>query len=312
MKTTQAMEANWSIASVTVTWNPGVAIEGHMQALRRQSRPLDEIIVVDNASTDGTLELLKRDFPEVKVIALSQNTGVGGGFSAGLKYAFDTGHDWIWLFDHDSLPRPDALEKLVAAIQKQSHHDCKLGVVASLPVNPENGLPYFGCRWKDRFVPVSDMPEELCHVDSTTSSGSLIRREVVEGVGLPRRDFFIDFVDHEYNLRIRRHGYDIAMVPGSVMYHTIGKTRVHRFLGRPRLRIEEQAWRQYYMARNETYTVCHELPGIKAKGFLLWRMLRTILDVLIFNSQKALRMKMICLGIWDGLTSRLGIRALSS
>lgn len=89
------MKVEWSIASVTVTWNPGKAVEGHIQALLRQTRPLDEIVVVDNASTDGTGELLKREFPEVRLLAEGRNTGMARGLCAGLEYSCAKRHDWI-------------------------------------------------------------------------------------------------------------------------------------------------------------------------------------------------------------------------
>ena len=76
-----------SIASVTVAYNAERILSRQMDALRRQSRPLDEIIVVDNGSTDGTEAMLIKRYPDVTVLRMKQNLGAAGGWAAGLEYA---------------------------------------------------------------------------------------------------------------------------------------------------------------------------------------------------------------------------------
>jgi GT2 family glycosyltransferase len=304
------MKGEWSIASVTVSRNPGGMLSEHMKALLYQTRPLNEIIVIDNASTDGTVDTLRRCYPQVTLLPLHTNTGVGGAYATSLTYAVGRKHDWIWLFDQDSLPQPNALELLVNHLNDGTPENSSLGVVATLPVNPETGQAYFGWRWDGSFVRVPDGERSapFCYVDTTISSGSLIRRDVVERVGLPRSDFFMDFVDHEYNLRIRRHGFKIAIVPCSVMFHSLGKTRAFRFLGRTHMRATEATWRHFYMSRNETYTVWHEFGTFKSRWFLLARLAKKALMVLFLDPQKMSKMKMIWAGFWDGVRGRMGIR----
>lgn len=278
-----------------------------MDALVAQTRPLDELIVVDNASTDDTVELLMRCYPEVRVLALQHNGGVGGGFAAGLKYSVASKYDWTWLFDQDSVPSVRALEELLAALSVSISRNEPLGVLASLPVNPEAGLVYFGYAWRDRFV---EIPEEkrttpLCYVDTVISSGSLIRREVVETVGLPRSDFFMDFVDHEYNLRIRRHGYAIAIVSQSVIHHTLGSPQPIRLFGRTRFRAAQPTWRHYLLSRNETYTIWHNIGTLRSKVFLLTGFLRRVIGLLLFDSQGVVNAKAVVVGLWHGMRGRM-------
>ena len=68
-----------------------------------QTRAVDEVIVVDNQSSDGTLEMLADDFPEVHVVALAENRGATGGFYEAIKAAHMAGADWVWLLDDDSI-----------------------------------------------------------------------------------------------------------------------------------------------------------------------------------------------------------------
>jgi GT2 family glycosyltransferase len=298
-----------SVASITVAWNGANVLPRHLTGLLEQSRPLDEIVVVDNASQDGTLGLLRQQFPEVTVIPVEANLGMGGGLCAGLGYALERHFDWFWLFDQDSVPAKTALEELFKGLASISEKASKVGMLASLPVHAETGLEHFGLLWRDRFVsvPQERARQPVCFVDLVLSSGSLIRREVVEKIGLPRRDFFIDFVDHEYNFRVRRHGYEIALVRHSVLYHRMGEPRLARKFGVGpfRLRSHSATWRHYYMSRNEVFTVWHLLGTTKARVFLLFRMLRRALRVACYDEGKFAKLKMHFMGIRDGLAKDL-------
>ena len=93
------------------TLNDEAVIEQLVEGLRRQTRPPDAIIIVDNGSTDKTLD---RTFPEnVTIVRNSRNLGTSGGVRAGLAHGLEHGFDWTWLFDADSVPEPDALENLL-------------------------------------------------------------------------------------------------------------------------------------------------------------------------------------------------------
>src|ERR1700731_4469141 len=93
------------------TMNDADVVEQLLEALRRQTRPPEAILVVDNASTDGTLN---RTFPEnVRIIRNPENLGTSGTVRIGLAHGLEHGFHWVWLFDADSVPEPDVLEKLL-------------------------------------------------------------------------------------------------------------------------------------------------------------------------------------------------------
>ncbi len=84
------------VASVTTAYNAVKILPRQMDALLRQSMPLAEIIVVDNGSTDGTVEMLAQRYPQVTVLRMAKNLGAAGGWAAGLRYAaLEKGHDWF-------------------------------------------------------------------------------------------------------------------------------------------------------------------------------------------------------------------------
>src|SRR5690349_11937846 len=93
------------------TFNDADIIDRTIEAVRRQTRPVDGILVVDNASTDATLEQ-----PSVKyasVLRHAENLGTSGAVHSGFRFALEHHYDWIWLFDADSVPEADALQKLL-------------------------------------------------------------------------------------------------------------------------------------------------------------------------------------------------------
>jgi len=306
------------IACVIVAYNNGDNIGRLLETLFSQSKQLEEIVVVDNASSDTTPEIVKQKFPQVTLVANACNMGVGGGYAQGLQYAYQKGYEWIWLLDGDSLPQASALEELAKAFPGLKPVHPKIGILASCPVSPLTNERYDGFLWRSRFVA---LPKGLagCQepfpVDSVISSGCLLSRRVIKDVGLPRVDFFMDFVDHEYNLRVRRDGYEIISVPASTIYHEIGKSPVirsqiiraiARFATKGPL-VVEAPWRQYYIVRNQLYTFWHEFRNYKALFFFTLGVMRMIMGMLLFNEKdKVKRIRYIILGLKDGFKGRLG------
>lgn len=300
-----------SVASLIVTYNSADMLSEQLTSLCLQTRVLDEVIVVDNASTDSTRHLLRERYPWVTVIGLEQNRGIGGALATGLRYAIEaSGHDWIWMLDHDSIPRKDGLEQLLLAVEHVNDTGERIAVVAPLAVNTATELVYPGLLWRGRWVSpdAGTLREDISYVDVVISSGSLVCAEAVRVVGLPRADLFMDFVDFEHCLRFRRHGYKIAVVRNSILDHTMGSPRLVSFLGMKRTWADHAPWREYYMARNQIFTLGQYFPDWKSKIYALWKVLRHLSGILLFGRNKIECLRMICFGIHDGCKGRLGIR----
>jgi rhamnopyranosyl-N-acetylglucosaminyl-diphospho-decaprenol beta-1,3/1,4-galactofuranosyltransferase len=303
---------NETIASVTIVYNGADVLPRQLRALKRQTRKLDEIVVVNNASSDETALLLKTDFPEVTVLNLQENVGVGGGFAAGLDYAaYQKKYSWIWLFDQDSLPAEDGLESLLKGLHQAGDSPDNIAILAPVCIHEQTKLRYSGSIWRHglRKPPLRDRDQPVSFVDSVISSGTLLRRAAVEEAGLPRADFFMDFVDHEYCLRLRHHGYRIAVVGESRMEHAIGDPLKVNVFGYENAWASHAPWREYYMTRNEVFTVLKYDPDWRAKWVVGQRLFRHAAAVLLFGGQKLACLKMMCRGIADGCAGHLGIRS---
>ncbi|MFZ0780430.1 MAG: glycosyltransferase family 2 protein [Candidatus Sulfotelmatobacter sp.] len=301
-----------SIASVTVVYNGAAHLPRQLHALKRQTRALDEMIMVDNASSDDSVRLVEADFPEVTILNQPKNIGVGGGFSVGLDYsATQRKHDWIWLLDQDSLPADDSLEQLLKAVDSLGDQADSVAILAPTCTNEKTNLNYSGLVWRYglRNAPVSARHNPISFVDSVISSGTLLRREAIEKVGLPRSDFFMDFVDHEYCLRLRRHGYKIAVVRASRFEHAIGDPRTVRVLGFEKIWSNHVPWREYYMTRNAIFTVWKYDPDWRTKCVVAHRLLCRAAAILLFGEDKLACLAMMYRGFADGCTGKLGIRS---
>jgi rhamnopyranosyl-N-acetylglucosaminyl-diphospho-decaprenol beta-1,3/1,4-galactofuranosyltransferase len=182
----------------------------------------DEIVVVDNASTDGTVEAL-RVLPgpvPVHVVELDTNTGGAGGFHTGLEVALARGADLVWLMDDDGAPAKDCLELLLPHIT--DHDFIGPAVVAE---HDESRL-CFPIRLPGRSTVVHRLVdvERAAHDGLVAGvvipfNGVLVTRELVERIGLVREEFFIWGDDVEYLWRAREAGARIATVVAARFRH---------------------------------------------------------------------------------------------
>ena len=309
-----------SVASLTTAYNAARLLPRQLDALLGQSLPLAEIVVVDNGSTDGTWELLAAEYPGVTVLRMAENLGAAGAWSAGLEYAaLQKRHDWVWAFDHDSVPETTALARLLAAAEgtnangrnsQREDTSAPIGMAAMLTVNPRTRTCYPPLLWREGFVkPSAAMLEQpVWFADLTYTSGLMVRRELVESIGLPRADFFMDFFDFEYCLRARTHGFRIAVVTGVKLTHEIGEARPLRFAGYSALWPNHAPWREYYMSRNLAYAVWWLYPSRRAKQFALRHLARHAGGMLLFGNNKLACLKKTVQGFFDGRRARLGFR----
>ena len=172
-----------------------------MAALKVQTRKVQEIIVVNNASDDGTDQWLAGQ--EGLTVIRQENTGSSGGQYTGIKTAFEKGHDWFWSMDDDTVPQPDSLERMT---EKPYFREPWTGFLASVVIWTD-GTPH-----RMNTHAATDAHEWLrtvlvdrC-VRATTASfvSIMFSRPAVEQVGLPIKEMFLWFDDVEYTARIAR------------------------------------------------------------------------------------------------------------
>lgn len=300
------------------TMNTEHVIDRSLAALLEQTRPLDEILIVDNGSTDGTLD---RDFPDnVTVIRHKKNMGTTGGVRTALEYGIEKGYDWVWIFDSDSRPEPGALKKLLELYEGfPAEVQGQIRLLACQPMDAtsgvyEPGIVFTPQGWK----PVEPNPDaEYYECDSTIWSGSLFSCEAVRKIGLPPDEYFLDWGDHAYGYRGKQLKYRAFIHRRCIMEHNIDAVdgtedswlRVVR-LGPLSFRFRQMPpIRLYYMYRNSTYFFLHDYRGGDVIRFLrnsTW-MSRHLVK-LALTGQFSPEITNCLRGLWDGINKNMDYR----
>ncbi len=301
-----------TIAAVVVTYNRKDLLVECIEALLAQTRPLDRIILVDNASTDGTPEMLhQRGYlpnPLIGYIRLDQNTGGSGGFFTGIKYGYEQGFDRIWLMDDDAQPAGDALEKLVASTATR-----KRGIGVCRVVNGDGTLQkrvLESVYENDRLFAgvMHSSLNDMSVVYSYPLLGILVSRPVLQRTGNLRYDYFIQADDLEWTLRLSKPN-GIAYVTDAVLVHHDHVTflECRRMRHTIRYLARKDLWKDYYGLRNWILTA-------RSAGMQHWRLyatkryLRILWQRFLVRRDFTLAMMLYSKSLYHGLTGRSGKR----
>ena len=295
------------------THNEAEFIEQALNGLQRQTRPPDAIVIVDNASTDGTLD---RTFPEhATLIRNSADLGTTGSIAVGFSYALKEGFDWTWVLDADSVPEPDALENLLAFFERlpfpERKQVCFLACRLATDNNKADHRPMMLTASGVSHVPI-DTDMDYCRCDCFIWSGSLFRTPAVAKIGLPSADYFMDLAELEYGYRAQQLGFSSYVVSSSVLHQDVGRspgvrTRIWRF-GPLSFRLYEMSpVRCYYHIRNTLYFCLYQCRPARPRLFV-----RSIVHAIFFPRTFAVRPLshhrhlVACLrGFWDGVTMHM-------
>jgi len=265
-------ETRETVAVVVVTYNRAGLLLRMLGGLAASEHRPDAVIVVDNASTDHTQTVLDgaRDAHPglpLQVVLSEENLGGAGGFHLGIETAYEQGYDRIWLMDDDVVPAPDCLGVLMAVDE-----DCLMSVREDRSGRlVEKAAVTFDLRNPLRIKPKTAMVEttygersampERVEIQNVAFEGFMVRRRVVEAIGLPDPGFFIFYDDVDYAIRARRAGFTIWAVRDAVLVRQLDFDQQVDLVG----------WKGYYMYRN-LFTI-HRRYGenrlVRAKPWLI-------------------------------------------
>ena len=260
------------VHAVVVTYNRRALLEECLAALAAQTRPPDRIMVVDNASTDGTADMVRSEHPEVELLGLETNVGSSGGFHEGLRIGHERGADWIWLMDDDLLPEPGALEALLEGERALEGRPPPLLLCSKVVWTDGRLHPMNEAKLKqEREAFVESCALGLLPIRHATFASLLVHRRAVTAYGLPLEHFFIWSDDIEFTGRILKDGPHGYLVPGSVAVH---KTK------NPHTAVSEGGPRFYFHVRNITYMLRGSAWTPLEKVPLVWTLVSTIAEYL--------------------------------
>jgi len=292
-----------TVAAVVVTFNRLEKLRRTIASVRASGHRPDVIIVVNNASTDGTTDYLDSiaDQDDLAVLQLPENLGGAGGFAAGLRHAWELGHDWFWLMDDDCYPEADSLRRLLdehMAVE-ESQGD-RLSFSCSIVKAPGGEL----CEMNEA-VTVWDWPRyyvrglNSVRVSECTFVSVLFPRWTVEEYGLPLAEYFIWFDDKEFTKRLTKAEGPGIQVLDSQVVHDMG---VNRGVNYGQI-TDADLWKFWYGTRNQaSYRWHHEgkwsyvdyvrrvvlrMRDGKVPGRIQRKMWKALLSGVRFNPQPA-------------------------
>jgi GT2 family glycosyltransferase len=250
------------VSVIIVNWNGERFLARCLAALMAQTVTPHEIILVDNASSDGSVEIV-RQFPSVRLMIQDQNTGFARGNNLAIAEA-SMESTWIALLNPDAFAQPHWLEALLAAAKYNPEFEVfgsKLVNAADPAVQDGGGDAYHmsGLVWRmGHGVPVSNIVEDVREVFSPCAAAALYHRSVLRAIGGFDEDYFCYVEDVDLGFRLRLAGYRCLYVPQSMAHHVGSGTTGG----------QHSEFALYHGHRNLVWTFVKNMPG-----FLFWLLL---------------------------------------
>ena len=281
--------------AVVVTYNRKELLLECIEALLSQTVPVD-ILVVDNASTDGTKSAIEKFIGKKGFYYLNtgSNLGGAGGFNFGIRKAYEYGYKYIWIMDDDTIPYNTALEEFEKS--KNVLKDREWGFLSSRVVWKDGNLCLMNCHVQadEWYKKINYMEDALFPIKSASFVSCYFRRETIERVGLPIKEFVIWKDDTEYTERISRI-YESYYAVNSIVLHKINSnvaTPIEKDS-------EDRLWRYKFLYRNIYYLA--KKNGKKAVLDYYYDIAKDICRILKSTcDKKGKRISIICKSVLSG------------
>ncbi len=300
------------VAAYITAYEDGEALHACIAAIQAQSYPVQQILVVDNSPQPLPLPPSHQSTPSLLVWHHPENLGIAGGLELAFAWAAAQGFDFLWTFDQDSIPAPNCLTLLLETYTHLAEEDYPVGIVSPTAIDARTGETvrpslFLGDRFRG-FLPPN--PTDPYECDAPITSGSLVQMEAARQISPPDRQLFMDGIDLDYGLRLRKAGFHNIVVPAARMYHRFGMPFQVELLGRKKAFQLYSPLRYYYICRNQTYLeLVHSQGGYKFTCTLrrIKYLIMTILKILVLDSgSKIEKIRASIVGTYHGFTGKLG------
>jgi GT2 family glycosyltransferase len=283
---------NFKIAVVIVTFNRCDELVKTISAIQNQGILENDIIVINNNSTDTTKNILDSNYKNIQSIHLNENIASAGGFSKGMQTAFEKGYDWVWLFNDDSRPVEGSLQSILVHLNSDK---IQIGLlkIANKDENNKAVLLY----WNGVRKPVSvDVSNEIVKTDLITFDGCVISRKLIDKIGYCDPLYFMGTYEFDYCLKAKDAGFGIYTLPNGL----IEDGKLGGKDGTP-------PWRQYYNTRNHLWLALNRKSFVIFKGWLI-REIKYTLSIILSGDKKIMRLVFKLRAIRDAFLNKRGKR----
>lgn len=213
---------------IVLTWNGKADTLECLRSLRHLTYPNAKVLVVDNASADGTAEALRTEFPEVELIVNAANLRFAGGNNVGIRYALAKGADYVCLLNNDTAADPGMLSHLVEAAESSAaagmagpkiyyYQDRNRLWYAGGKIDWNRGwMWHIGIREEDK-----GQHDAESATDFISGCCLLVKRSVIERVGMLDEAYYIYGEDVDWCVRTARAGFTLLYVPAAKLWHKL-------------------------------------------------------------------------------------------
>lgn len=273
-----------------------------VESLKRINYSNYKIIIVDNASTNNSLNYLNKELKDCVIINSKNNLGFAGGNNLGIEYALKNGADYVMLLNNDTLVDPKFLDNMV----NLSIEDDKIGIVGcKIMYYPQKDIIWYGGGFINWFkfigehYGIKEIDKGQCdkqkEIDFMTGCCMLIKKEVFEKTGLLSDEYFMYYEDVDFCIKVKDAGYKIWYDPTAVIYHKVGLSGGG----------EESEFSIKWITRNKMFFMKKYKNKVNKLSFLLTntyfyttRMIRYLQYKIKGKNSKA---EAICQGIKEGV-----------
>lgn len=239
------------VAVIIPNWNGAAYLPTCLDSLRRQTYRDFETLLVDNASTDASLEILQRDYPEVRLVLLSKNTGLTGAVNAGIRASRS---EIVVLFNNDTEADERWLAEIVAALD--ANPDVAMAATKMLLFDRRDTIHSAGDFYRTDGIPGNRgvWEQDVGQYDDATDvfgpcgGAATYRRSLLDEIGLFDEDLFMYCEDVDIAWRARLAGHRCLFAPKAAIYHRLSATGGGRIAS-------------YYTGRNTIYVLAKDYPG---------------------------------------------------
>ena len=298
------------VCAIVVTFHPDLTeLQETVNAL---VQTVDGIVIVDNSANKDVAEWLVTNNSQICLLVdgLGENIGIATAHNMGIEWAKVHGYTHVLLMDQDSVPENDMVEQLLFAESHLLSRGEKVSVLGPRFIDVRYPDPTAFIRtqgWRiKRTICLSGQLNEYHRADYLISSGMLIRIPVLEQLGGMDEGLFIDYVDIEWGLRAKSHGYSCFGVCSAEMRHRLGDKTVPSYIGKSRRVPVRSPLRHYYMFRNAIHLYKRSYVPL---AWIVNDAYRLVLKYIFYSTITAPRLKhlmMMSLGIWHGIIGRTG------
>lgn len=272
------------IAACIVTYNPELA--RFSECLSAVAEQVEHVFVVDNGSNEtGGVEALCQEYDNAIFVPLGENKGIAAALNMGCAAAIEKRCTAVLTLDQDSVCEDGLVEKLAAHLTKD------VGIAA----------PWISYAGNEEYYELpQDGPYE---VEWTITSASLTSLGAWRKIGGFDEALFIDSVDRDFCIRLRRAGYRVVIDPATSLSHELGDMRCVRILGKVIHITNHSSFRKYYIARNK---ILLAKKGEISSAECVREISQEFFKALLLEDNKASKISRLMHGIVDGLQSRIG------